>query len=658
MNIFYYDIAVPIPIRETFTYKSNEIINNGTRVAIKFRNKEVVGYVVKKLNQQPSFSTTEISEVLDSEPIFKSSDLQIIAWLADYYHHPIGEVFDSFCPPSLRKAIKNKPLIIDNEISYKANIEDQSFELNAEQLSCINKLEGLDGFDPCLLYGVTGSGKTEIYLQIAATYLAQNKSILILVPEISLTPQLKERFINRFGENIGIYHSKQTPKQRYEVWKSARNGELKIVIGTRSAVLFPLQNLGLIIVDEEHDQSYKQHEGFRFSARDVSIKRAQVEKLPIILGSATPSLQTLKSVQDKKFKQIDILKRANGSQPPGFIILDVNDSKLESGIAQESLDAIENTLKRNKQVLIFINRRGFSPLYECNDCRWAAECKACDARLVFHHDLDRLVCHRCDSAYGVPKKCPECNCSNLSLQGSGTERIEIFLEKYFSNTPIIRLDHDTTKKKGSLDEIIKKVHRSDSAILVGTQMLAKGHDFPKVELGIILNCDAGITSPDINSLEKVSQLLIQVSGRVGRKKGDGNVIIQTRYPEDENLRELKSGDYLNFALKNLQQKQELHHPPYSAVCLLRSSSPLAEHNIIFLEKVSKLLNKESNISAIGPIPSIVSKTRGNFRHHLIIQTNSRTDLNKFAQDIISHLSSWKESKKIKWFFDIDPIDYS
>ena len=485
MNIFYYDIAVPIPIRETFTYKSNEIINNGTRVAIKFRNKEVVGYVVKKLNQKPSFSTTEISEVLDSEPIFKSSDLQIIAWLADYYHHPIGEVFDSFCPPSLRKAIKNEPFIIDNEISYKANIEDQSFELNAEQLSCINKLESLDGFDPCLLYGVTGSGKTEIYLQIAATYLAQNKSILILVPEISLTPQLKERFINRFGENIGIYHSKQTPKQRYEVWKSARNGELKIVIGTRSAVLFPLQNLGLIIVDEEHDQSYKQHEGFRFSARDVSIKRAQVEKLPIILGSATPSLQTLKSVQDKKFKQIDILKRANGSQPPGFIILDINDSKLESGIAQESLDAIENTLKRNKQVLIFINRRGFSPLYECNDCRWAAECKACDARLVFHHDLDRLVCHRCDSAYGVPKKCPECNCSNLSLQGSGTERIEIFLEEYFSNTLIIRLDHDTTKKKGSLDEIIKKVHGSDSAILVGTQMLAKGHDFPKVELGII-----------------------------------------------------------------------------------------------------------------------------------------------------------------------------
>ena len=413
-----------------------------------------------------------------------------------------------------------------------------------------------------------------------------------------------------------------------------------------------------MIIDEEHDQSYKQHEGFRFSARDLSIKRAQIEDIPIILGTATPSLQTLKLVQDKKYKQINILKRANGSEPPGFIVLDINDSKLESGIAKESLDAIEMTLSQNKQVLIFINRRGFSPLYECNDCRWVAECKSCDARLVFHHGLDRLMCHRCESAYGVPKKCPECTQSNLSLQGSGTERIELFLENYFKNTTIIRLDHDTTKKKGALNEIIKKVHGSDSAILIGTQMLAKGHDFPKVELGVILNCDAGITSPDINSLEKISQLLIQVSGRVGRKEGNGKVLIQTRYPEDENLRELKSGDYLNFALKNLKQKKELHHPPYTAVSLLRTSSPLAEHNIKFLEKVASILSIESDISAIGPIPSIITKSRGNFRHHLIIQTSSKTLLNKFAQDIISSVSSWKETKKVKWYFDIDPIDYS
>ena len=495
-------------------------------------------------------------------------------------------------------------------------------------------------------------------MQTADSYLSKGYSILILVPEISLTPQLQERFINRFGDNIGIYHSRQTPKQRFDLWQRARSGDIKIVIGTRSAVLCPLYNLGLIIIDEEHDQSYKQHEGFRFSARDVSIKRAQVENIPIILGTATPSLQTLKLVEDKKYKQTNMLQRANGSNPPGFIILDINDTKLESGIAKESLDAIENTLNNNKQVLIFINRRGFSPLYECNSCRWVAECKSCDTRLVFHHGLNRLICHRCESAYGVPTKCPECSNSNLNLQGSGTERIELFLEKYFKDTTIIRLDHDTTKKKGSLDEIIKKVHTSDSAILVGTQMLAKGHDFPKVELGVILNCDAGIISPDINSLEKISQLLIQVSGRVGRKDGNGKVLIQTRYPEDENLKELRSGDYLNFALKNLKQKKDLYHPPYAAMCLLRSGSPLAEHNIKFLDKVANALNNKSEISAIGPIPSIISKTRGNFRHHLIIQTQSKALLNKYVKEIILLVSTWNETKKVKWFFDIDPIDYS
>ena len=658
MNIFYYDIAIPIPIRETFTYQSKEIINSGSRVAVKFRNKDIVGYVVKKLDDKPDFLTTDISEILDREPIFKPSDMQIILWLADYYHHPIGEVFDTFCPPALRKIIKTDTLIAAEDTRYLASKEDKVFELNEEQVDCLKEIKNLKGFDPCLLYGVTGSGKTEIYLQTADSYLSKGYSILILVPEISLTPQLQERFINRFGDNIGIYHSRQTPKQRFDLWQRARSGDIKIVIGTRSAVLCPLYNLGLIIIDEEHDQSYKQHEGFRFSARDVSIKRAQVENIPIILGTATPSLQTLKLVEDKKYKQTNMLQRANGSNPPGFIMLDINDTKLESGIAKESLDAIENTLNNNKQVLIFINRRGFSPLYECNSCRWVAECKSCDTRLVFHHGLNRLICHRCESAYGVPTKCPECSNSNLNLQGSGTERIELFLEKYFKDTTIIRLDHDTTKKKGSLDEIIKKVHSSDSAILVGTQMLAKGHDFPKVELGVILNCDAGIISPDINSLEKISQLLIQVSGRVGRKDGNGKVLIQTRYPEDENLKELRSGDYLNFALKNLKQKKDLYHPPYAAMCLLRSGSPLAEHNIKFLDKVANALNNKSEISAIGPIPSIISKTRGNFRHHLIIQTQSKALLNKYVKEIILLVSTWNETKKVKWFFDIDPIDYS
>ena len=658
MNIFYYDVAIPIPIRETFTYECKESIQVGSRVLVEFRKKKVVGHIVKAVSKKPNFYTIQISEILDEEPIFKSNDIDILFWLADYYQHPIGEVFDTFCPPILRKPVKRNIHSRNIQPEYKAFSNDKKVTLNKEQVESLEILNKLDGFDPCLLYGVTGSGKTEIYLRLTDTYLTKGKSVLILVPEISLTPQLEDRFVSRFGDNIGIYHSKKTAKQRYDIWERAQSGELKIVIGTRSAVLCPLNELGVIIVDEEHDQSYKQHEGFRFSARDLSIKRAQVEAIPIVLGTATPSLQTLRLVQEKKYKEAKLLKRANGFKPPGFITLDINDSQLESGIAKESLDAITNTLKENKQVLIFINRRGFSPLYECSSCRWIAECSSCDARLVFHHGLNRLICHRCDSAYGVPKKCPACNSSSLNLQGSGTERIELFLENYFEGTTIIRLDQDTTKKKGSLKEILEMVHKSESAILVGTQMLAKGHDFPRVELGIILNCDSGITSPDINSLEKISQLLIQVSGRVGRKENNGKVIIQTRYPEDKNLLELKSGDYLNFALNNLKQKKELRHPPYSAIALLRTTSPLAKHNINFLHQVNKSAKLKSDMSIIGPIPSIISKSRGNFRHHSIIQASSKIDLNKLIKNIIVLAGSWKETKKVKWYFDIDPIDYN
>ena len=658
MNIFYYDVAIPIPIRETFTYECKESIQVGSRVLVEFRKKKVVGHIVKAVSKKPNFYTIQISEILDEEPIFTSNDIDILFWLADYYQHPIGEVFDTFCPPTLRKPVKRNIHSRNIQPEYKAFSNDKKVTLNKEQVESLEILNKLNGFDPCLLYGVTGSGKTEIYLRLTDTYLTKGKSVLILVPEISLTPQLEDRFVSRFGDNIGTYHSKKTAKQRYDIWERAQSGELKIVIGTRSAVLCPLNELGVIIVDEEHDQSYKQHEGFRFSARDLSIKRAQVEAIPIVLGTATPSLQTLRLVQEKKYKEAKLLKRANGFKPPGFITLDINDSQIESGIAKESLDAITNTLKENKQVLIFINRRGFSPLYECSSCRWIAECSSCDARLVFHHGLNRLICHRCDSAYGVPKKCPACNSSSLNLQGSGTERIELFLENYFEGTTIIRLDQDTTKKKGSLKEILEMVHKSESAILVGTQMLAKGHDFPRVELGIILNCDSGITSPDINSLEKISQLLIQVSGRVGRKENNGKVIIQTRYPEDKNLLELKSGDYLNFALNNLKQKKELRHPPYSAIALLRATSPLAKHNINFLHQVNKSAKLKSDMSIIGPIPSIISKSRGNFRHHSIIQASSKIDLNKLIKNIIVLAGSWKETKKVKWYFDIDPIDFN
>ena len=305
----------------------------------------------------------------------------------------------------------------------------------------------------------------------------------------------------------------------------------------------PLQNLGAIIVDEEHDQSYKQSKGFKFSGRDLSIKRAQLENVPIFLGSATPSLQTLKLVKEKKYERYDLLRRVDGNKPPKLISLDITDTPLTGGIADESMEIIESVLNRGEQVLVFINRRGFAPLYECDNCGWVAKCNSCDSKLVYHKSKNRLICHKCESAFQVNKHCPECNSDNLNIFGNGTERVEEVLKNTFKKTPIIRVDYDSTRLKGSIEAIYDKVNKSNEAILVGTQMLSKGHDFSKVTLCIILNADGGLISPEINSVEKISQQLIQVSGRAGRNNNLAKVIIQTRYPEDVNLKKIKTGDY-------------------------------------------------------------------------------------------------------------------
>ena len=418
----------------------------------------------------------------------------------------------------------------------------------------------------------------------------------------------------------------------------------------------PLKNVGLIIIDEEHDQSFRQSEGFKFSARDLAIKRSQLENIPIVLGSATPSLQTLKLVREKKFTQVNILNRVDGRKPPKLITLDINNSPLTGGMALETIDAIEATIKKGNQVLVFINRRGFAPLFECGGCGWIADCHACDTNLVFHQSRDRLICHRCESAYKVTSNCPKCSSRDLHMHGAGTERVEEVLENTFIDTPVIRVDQDSTKKVGAMEAIVEKIHSSDSAILVGTQMLAKGHDFPKVTLSVILNADNGLVSPEINALEKLSQLLIQVSGRAGRNNNLAKVIIQTRYPDDINLNEIKSGDYLSFASQSLDKNFKMNHPPFSSICLLRCSSPTQKSNSIFLEKTIKILSNKPGVSAIGPLPSLISKSKGNYRHHVYIQATKKTFLNKVLKFLVIEFDKWPESKKVKWSFDIDPVD--
>ena len=660
MNIFYYDVAVSIPLRQCFTYKFDSKIKKGTRVAVPFGKRVLVGIIVKNIQKPDALdSKSTIKSILniqDSEIVFEKPLFDSILWASEYYQHPIGEVFNTFIPTELRKVDKKTIEPIGDHSEYTVKESDKKFELTFEQEDAIKKLSRVKTFSPSLLYGVTGSGKTEVYLRLAEQCLKENKSILILVPEINLTPQLFSRFEDRFTGDIGLYHSRQTSVRRLKTWLKAKFGEIKIVIGTRSSVLMPLKNIGLIIIDEEHDQSFRQSEGFKFSARDLAIKRSQLENIPIVLGSATPSLQTLKLVREKKFIQVDILSRVDGRKPPKLITLDINNSPLTGGMAIETIDAIEATVKKGNQVLVFINRRGFAPLFECGGCGWIADCHSCDTNLVFHQSRDRLICHRCESAYKVTSSCPKCSSRDLHMHGAGTERVEEVLENTFIDTPIIRVDQDSTKRVGAMEAIVEKIHSSDSAILVGTQMLAKGHDFPKVTLSVILNADSGLVSPEINALEKISQLLIQVSGRAGRNNNLAKVIIQTRYPDDINLKEIKTGDYLNFASQCLDKNFKINHPPFSSICLLRCSSPTQKSNSIFLEKAVRTLANKPDVSAIGPLPSLVSKSKGNYRHHIYIQTSKKAFLNKVLKFLVLEFEKWPESKKVKWSFDIDPVD--
>ncbi len=659
MNIFYYDIAVGLPLRQCFTYKSKDVIKKGKRVIVPFGSKSIVGIVVKKISKPKSLKgLKEIISIADEHSCFSGSIFEAITWASDYYHHPIGEVFFSFMPTLLRKQNDKIIIDLDDNTEYKLNEDDKKLKLTKEQNINLSKLNKVEKFSPSLIYGVTGSGKTEIYLQLAEKFILQNKSILILVPEINLIPQLEKRFKDRFNGDIGVYHSRQTPNQRLKVWLRSKFGGIRIVIGTRSSVLMPLKNLGAIIIDEEHDQSYKQAEGFKFSGRDLAIKRAQIENIPVFLGSATPSLQTLKLVKEKKFKKFDLLRRVDGKKPPKLIPLDISDSPLLGGIAIQTMSIIEAAINKGEQVLIFLNRRGFAPLYECDNCGWVAKCSSCESNLVFHKSKNRLICHKCESVYGVNKTCPDCHSNEINTLGTGTERVEEVLRSTFKKVPIIRMDYDSTRLKGSIEAIYEKANTSKEAILVGTQMLSKGHDFPKVTLCVILNADGGLLSPEINAIEKISQQLIQVSGRAGRNNNLAKVIIQTRYPNDENLKQIKTGDYRLVSEQCLKTNKALNMPPYSTVAILRATSPSPESCYKFLDKANNLLNDKKNIYVIGPLPSIPLKVKGNTRNHLIIKSDTRTYLNRVLNYLTYEIQTWPETKKVKWSYDIDPYDMS
>lgn len=530
---------------------------------------------------------------------------------------------------------------------------------NAEQQHAIEQISAaLQHFRVFLLDGITGSGKTEVYMQIIQMVLDAGRQVLVLLPEITLTPQLQTRFKQRFHVPIAIAHSKLTDSQRQMAWLQMQQGVGGILLGTRSALFTPLKNPGLIILDEEHDSSFKQQEGFRFSARDVAIMRAKRLKIPVILGSATPSFESLANVAKQRYQRLPLPVRAGQATEPHVLILDIRNKKLQVGLSAPLIQAIKATLAKHEQVLIFLNRRGFAPTLICHSCGWVARCPRCDANLVTHYDKRLLRCHHCAHEQTLIQQCPACQKATLMPLGLGTERIEKVLHHLFPTQRIIRLDQDSTQRKGTLDAYLQQINAQEVDIILGTQMLAKGHHFPNVTLVALLDVDSGLFSIDFHATEKLAQLIVQVAGRAGRADKPGKVILQTRQPNHPLLLTLIREGYGRFAEVALAERKAASLPPFSHQALLRVWAINPESPLVFLTAAGDFIKSlpMAGVLLLGPVAAPMAKRAGRYHYQLLLQANRRTDLRLVLDQLVPQIPRLKEAKKVRWSLDIDPVD--
>ncbi len=535
----------------------------------------------------------------------------------------------------------------------RAGVADRPL-LNAEQKAALQALTSQgNGFTATLLEGVTGSGKTEIYLQRIEEVRGRGRQVLVLVPEIALTPQTLDRFEARFG-SAATLHSGMTDQQRLQTWLRCRSGEVGILIGTRSAVLTPFHNLGLIVVDEEHDGSFKQQEGLRYSARDVAVKRAHDLDIPLLLGSATPSFESLHNVRTGRYRHLELKHRAGGASLPGFHLLDIRGHSLVDGISDRLRRIIADHLDAAGQALIFLNRRGFAPSYLCSACGWQAVCDHCDMRMTLHRRPPGLICHHCGLRRSLPDGCPACGQARLIAVGLGTQRTEAGLEQLFPGVPLLRIDRDTTRSQRRLQEHLRIIHEGKPAILIGTQMLAKGHHFPNVTLVAIINADAGFCSADFKAPERTAQLIVQVAGRAGRAERPGQVWIQTYQPENPMLRALIDHGYQGFAVREMASREAAGLPPFRPMALLRAESEQAAAATAFLESCRDALRQHAgpDLEILGPAQAPVQKVANRHRFQLLLLADTRGSLHRMLR---AHLPA-TAPRNVRWSLDIDPYD--
>ena len=533
--------------------------------------------------------------------------------------------------------------------------------LNAEQQTALAAIR-FHQFGCYLLEGVTGSGKTEVYLHAIARVLQAGKQALVLVPEIGLTPQTVARFAARFAVPVTQLHSSIAKGVRLDNWHAAFTGQARIIIGTRLAVFAPTPELGIIIVDEEHDLSFKQQEGLRYCARDLAIVRAKHNNIPLLLGSATPSLESLHNALNQRYHHLRITQRAGHAQAPTLQTLDMRQQTTHAGLAQASLEAIGATLARGEQALVFINRRGFAPSLICQSCGWSAACTRCDARMTLHNQPRKLHCHHCGEQSYPPKQCPSCMGPALTALGQGTERAEEALQNAFGKYPVIRVDQDSMQRKNAMAELMTTLNQGEPCLLVGTQMLAKGHHFPNVTLVVIVDADQGLMSGDFRGIERMGQQIIQVAGRAGRDQKPGTVLIQSYRPDHPLLAQLINEDYHNFAKTLLTERQTSRMPPYSFMALIRAESKRAENAKALLTLAAHIAYSRfppsQSCSYLGPIPAFMERRNDRFRYQLQIHCNNRQLRKQLLAQLITELNTHSLSQRVRWSVDVDPLDMS
>ena len=654
-------VALDLPLHRLFEYVSAEAMTNdvGLRVRVPFGRGEKIGLIaeVAETSEWPLEQLKTAGEILRDLPPLPADFFALCEFAATYYQAAPGEVLLQALPAGLKR------LVAPERRKGRAGRSPSAVApppLTEQQAQAIAAVPG-EGFSANLLFGVTGSGKTEVYLRLIEQALASGRQALVLVPEINLTPQLETRVSARFpGEKVVSLHSELAEAARERNWRAAFAGEASIVLGTRLAVFTPLPRLGLIVVDEEHDPSFKQQDGMRYSARDVAVFRAHQLGIPIVLGSATPSLETWANAQNKRYRQLLLTERANPEATlPAVHVLDTRKMVLQEGVSEPLAAAIAARLERGEQSLVFLNRRGYAPVLACPACGWVSRCRRCAANMVLHLADQRLRCHHCGFEHRVPKACPTCGNQDIHPFGRGTQRLEAWVQQRFPEARVLRVDRDSVKSRKQWETVLERIHAGEADILVGTQMLAKGHDFPKLTLVGVLGADSALFAADWRAPERLFAQLMQVAGRAGRAELKGEVLIQTQYPDNPLFSAVRAHDYPGFATQQLKEREQAGFPPYTFQAVLRAEAPEMAMAIDFLKAAAALpvTLEHDAVLVFDPVPMKMARLANLERGQLVVESPSRPALQAFLPCWREAIEQLKAPSKLRWHIEVDPLEF-